>query len=96
MAIYPGETATFYCNGSSYEAFGSTYEWEKVELDGDKIVIISSDNDMESSGSAFGSGFDYSNILTVSNINFTDNGVGYYCRAAGFSNSDVAYINGKL
>ena len=91
MTIYPGETATFYCNGSSYEAFGSTFQWEKIELNGDKMAI-SSDNHMESSGS----GFDYSNILTVSNVNFTDNGVGFYCRASGFSNSDVAYINGKL
>ena len=91
MTVYPGEAATFYCNGSSAETLGSTYQWEKVELNGNKDVI-SSDDDMDSSGSIY----DYSNILTINNINFTDSGVGFYCRTADFSNSDVAYINGKL
>ena len=91
VTVYPGEAATFYCNGSSAETLGSTYQWEKVELNGNKDVI-SSDDDMDSSGSIY----DYSNILTINNINFTDNGVGFYCRTVDFSNSDVAYINGKL
>ena len=49
---------------------------------------------MDSSG--FGSAIDYSNTLTIDNVNFTDNGVGFYCRAAGFSNSEVAYLNSEL
>ena len=91
MTVYPGETATFYCNGSSDEALSSTYQWEKVELNGKKDVIFS-DNDVDSSGSIF----DYSNILMINSVNFTDNGVGFYCGAVDFSNSEVAYINGKL
>lgn len=91
IAVYPGETATFYCNASSDDTFSTTYEWKKVELNGDKNLILSND-DIDGSGSAF----DYSYILTVNNVNFSDNGVGVYCRAVNFSDSEVAYLNGKL
>ena len=91
IAVYPGETATFYCNASSDETFSTTYQWERVELNGDKTIILS-DDDIDGSGSAF----DYSYILTVNNVNFTDNGVGFYCTAVNFSDSEVAYLNGKL
>ena len=91
IAVYPGETATFYCNASSVETFSTTYQWERVELNGDKTIILS-DDDIDGSGSAF----DYSYILTVNNVNFTDNGVGFYCTAVNFTDSEVAYLNGKL
>ena len=91
IAVYPGETATFHCNASSDETFSTTYQWERVELNGDKNTVLS-DDDIDGSGSAF----DYSYILTVNNVNFTDNGVGFYCRAVNFSDSELAYLNGKL
>ena len=71
--------------------FNSIYRWERIELTGDKI-LISSDDNMDSSGSPI----DNSNILTVSNVNFSDNGAGFYCRAINFSNSEVAYLRGKF
>ena len=91
IAVYPGETAIFNCNASSDDTFSTTYEWEKVELNGGKNLVLS-DDDIDGSGSAF----DYSYILTVNNVNFSDNGVGVYCRAVNFSDSEVAYLNGKL
>lgn len=89
--VYPGETATFYCSAPSLETFSSTFIWEKVDLNGD---LISVDNGIDSSGS--GSAFDHNNMLTVNNVNFSDSGVGFYCRADGFSNSEVTYLNGRV
>ena len=91
IAVYPGETATFNCNASSDDTFSTTYEWERMELNGDKNLVLS-DDDIDGSGSTF----DYSYILAVNNVNFSDNGVGFYCRAVNFSDSEVAYLNGKL
>ena len=93
IAVYPGEDANFYCNASSDEMFSSRsiYQWERIELNGDKNLILFDDS-MDSSGSPF----DYSKILTVSNVNFSENGVGFYCRASNFSNSEVAYLHSKL
>jgi len=94
VSAYPGETAVFYCNIStgSIEQFSMTYQWVRVELDGDTIPLTS---DIGGSGSGSGSSVDNSNVLTIYNITFSDDAIGYYCTSNGYSNSEVAYLDGK-
>ena len=85
-SIYPGETATFTCHVDTLDV---TFQWartngEDVTFFKDSVDTETSDDDSNSTISTF----------NVTNVNYTDNNVGYYCNASDSDISMIAYLTG--
>ena len=75
-----------------------TFQW--VRIDGSNITLFDESVDIEISGdssstSYSGADFFYNSTFSVSNVNYTDDGVGYYCNASGCNVSMTAYLTGN-
>ena len=72
-----------------------TFQW--VRTDRENVTFFNETVDMEISGddssSMFADNF-FNSTFNVTNINYTDNNVGYYCSASGFGMSMIAYVTG--
>ena len=93
VSVYPGETATFTCELDTQGIGDVTFQW--VRTDGMTDMFLDESLDMEASG--IGSTQDYNFISTfnVTNVNYTDDNVGFYCNASGCNASMTAYLTGN-
>jgi len=71
-----------------------TFQW--VRTDGENVTFFNESLDFESSGSGSGLIADHFNsTFYVTNVNYTDDGFGYYCNASGCNASGIAYLTGN-
>ena len=97
-SAYPGESTTFICHVNTAGDL-VTFQW--VRIDGNNITHFDESVDVEISGDSSltsfpGATFFYNSTFNVSNVNYTDNGVGYYCNASGCNVSITAYLTGDI
>ena len=85
--IYPGETATLTCRMNSLNV---TFQW--VRTDGENVTFFDEDTDVETLDSDSNSTI---STFNVTNVNYTDNNVGYYCNASGSNASTIVYLTGN-
>ena len=83
----PGETATLTCR---VDALGVTFQW--VRIDGQNIAFLNEDTDVETLDSDSNSTI---STFNITNVNYTDIYVGYYCNASGFNASTIVYLSGN-
>ena len=85
-SIYAGQTATFTCR---VDALGVTFQWARTN--GEDVTFFNEDVDVETSDDDSNSTI---STLNVTNVNYTDSNVGYYCNTSGNNISMIAYLTG--
>ena len=94
-SVYPGESVVFECHVDTTGIDLVTFQW--VRIDGENATFFNETVDMETSGdgSADDGNYFFNSTLNVTDVNYTDNDVGYYCNASGCNVSMTAYLTGK-
>ena len=96
VTVYPGETATFTCE-LDVQGIGGigdvTFQW--VRIDGTDVMPFNETLDMEASGVGSTENYNFTSTFNVTNVNYTDNGIGFYCNASGCTASMTAYLTGN-
>ena len=97
-SVYPGETAIFACHVDTVGIDLVTFQW--VRTDGENVTFFNETVDMEISGgdssTIAGADYFFNSTFDVTNANYTDNDVGYFCNASGCNVSMTAYLTGNL
>ena len=71
------------------DTLGVTFQW--VRTNGEDVTFFNENVDMETLGSALNSTI---STFNVTNVNYTNDNVGYYCNASGSGVSSIAYLTG--
>ena len=90
VSVYPGETATFTCELDTQGIGDVTFQW--VRTDG---MTVNENLDMEASGVGSTQNYNFTSTFNVTNVNYTDDNVGFYCNASGCKASMTAYLTGN-
>jgi len=106
VSVYPGQDAMFVCSLVESEIHNVVFEWTRQSGSGNMSmnVVLAEDADEEGSTGASGGGDTVHNsMLTISNVNYTNNGDRYYCNSANCiaancsqsSLSPLSYLTGR-
>ena len=93
VTVYPGETATFTCELDVQGIGDVTFQW--VRTDGTDVMPFNETLDMEASGVGSTQNYNFTSTFNVTNVNYTDNNIGFYCNASGCNASMTAYLTGN-
>ena len=69
---------------------GVTFQWARTN--GEDAMFFNENIDVETFGNDLSSTI---STFNVTNVNYTDSNVGYYCNASGSDVSSIAYLTGK-
>ena len=70
------------------------FQW--IRINGERNVTYFNESiDIEMSGSGSTENYFFSSTFNVTNVNYTDNNVGYYCNASGCNVSMTAFLTGR-
>ena len=93
VSVYPGETATFTCELDTQGIGDVTFQWVKVNET--NIAFFDESVDMEASGVGSTQNYNFTSTFNVTNVNYTDDNIGFYCNASGCNASMTAYLTGN-
>ena len=93
MSVYPGETAMFTCELDTQGIGDVTFQW--VRVNGTNVTIFNETLDVEASGVGSTENYYFNSTFSVTNVNYEDNNIGFYCNASGCNASMTAYLTGN-
>jgi len=103
VSVYPGQDAMFVCSLVEPDIHNVVFLWMSQSVSGNMSMnmVLAEDADEEGSTGASGGGdIVHSSTLTISNVNYTDDGIGYYCDSpnctdANYTQSSLSYLTGR-